>query len=48
VLFGVLEMGVRGRRWKGESIVNSSWMVSVDGGTKGERWSRVYSDISIV
>lgn len=32
VLFGVDEVGCKGRRWKGESMVNSSWRASVAGG----------------
>ena len=30
---GVVNDGTRFRRWKGESMLNSSWMVSDGGGT---------------
>jgi hypothetical protein len=35
VEFAVVETGLRGRRWKGESILNSSWRTSEVGGVKG-------------
>jgi hypothetical protein len=35
VLLGEWAMGVRGRRWKGDSMLNSSWRASVAGSLKG-------------
>jgi len=46
VAFAVCEIGVRLRRWKGESMLNSSCTESPDAGMKGARWSFSYSEIS--
>lgn len=35
---GVEEVGWRARRWKGESMLNSSWRASDEGGRKGVQW----------
>ena len=35
VLFGVVAVGLSVRRWKGESMVNSSWRASFPGSSKG-------------
>lgn len=48
VEFGVVWVGMRGRRWKGESMVNSSWRLSWAGRVRGERCVVVYSESSIV
>lgn len=40
-------VGWRGRRWKGDSIENSSWRISEVGGMKGIHLSQEYSEISI-
>ena len=37
VLFVVVEMGWRFRRWKGESMVNSSWRASLGEIASGSR-----------
>ena len=44
---GVLEATVRVRRWKGESMENSSWITSFAGGVKGTHLSQSYSEISM-
>ena len=48
MLFSVLEMGFRGKRWNGESIENSSWRASSAGIVRGEKRSDVYSESSIL
>ena len=47
VEFAVEIDGANGRRWKGESIENSSWTSSLDSGVNGISWSQKYSDNSI-
>jgi hypothetical protein len=44
---GVVDATLRGRRWKGESMENSSWITSLIGGVKGTHLSQSYSEISI-
>jgi hypothetical protein len=46
VEFAVCAMGERLRRWNGDNMLNSSWMLSEAAGVKGWRWSFEYSDIS--
>ena len=48
VLFGVEDTGTRLRRWKGESMVNSSWRASPTGRDGGEKWVVVYSESSML
>lgn len=48
VPLGVVETGLRLRRWKGESIVNSSWRESEGEMVRGEKWVEVYSESSIL
>lgn len=38
---------LRGNRWNGESMENSSWRMSLVGGVKGTHLSQKYSEISI-
>jgi hypothetical protein len=45
---GVVEVRVRGRRWKGESMENSSWMLSPSAGWKGTHLSHWYSESSML
>ncbi len=47
VLLAVWVRGRRESRWKGESMVNSSWRTSVGGRFRGWRWSKSYSESSI-
>lgn len=47
VEFVLLEYGSRVRRWKGESMENSSWKSSSAVGEKGIYLSQEYSDTSI-
>jgi len=44
---GVVVEGVRAKRWKGESMLNSSWRESPVGGVKGTHLSQEYSESSI-
>lgn len=45
---GVVKDGTRFRRWKGESMLNSSWMVSDAGGVYGTYLSQMYSESSML
>jgi hypothetical protein len=46
VEFAVCETGDRLRRWKGESMLNSSWILSLAAGMKGVSWLWCHSEIS--
>lgn len=48
VALGVCEIARRGRRWKGESMVNSSWRESVGGSLRGRQVWCAYSEREMV
>lgn len=48
VVLAVVVRGCRLMRWKGESMVNSSWRLSFGGGWKGTSWEFESSESSIV